>query len=106
MRIMLSERGGWLLQTADALDFIGERGIVYRDMKLENVMLSKDTNSVLVGDFGLVCCCSCMHLGLCAVVADAGFLEIGVFPFSFFGWGTRSDWGFSSSLVYGCVSSR
>ena len=39
---------------ADALEYIGEQKIVYRDLKLENVLLSTWSNSVLLADFGLV----------------------------------------------------
>lgn len=36
-----------------ALQYIGDNGIVYRDLKLENILISETQNSVFLADFGL-----------------------------------------------------
>lgn len=43
----------WMAQLASALNYIHARGIVHRDVKLSNLLLSKDLD-LFLGDFGSV----------------------------------------------------
>ena len=54
-KIEYKEAGRYVFQMAQALDFLGKKGIIYRDLKLENVLLSTKNGkqSVHLADFGL-----------------------------------------------------
>lgn len=54
-KIPYKEAGRYVFQMAQALDFLGKNGIIYRDLKLENVLLSTKNGkrSVHLADFGL-----------------------------------------------------
>lgn len=45
--------GRYLLQISSALDFVHESCIIYRDLKLENILLKKVGDVALLADFGL-----------------------------------------------------
>lgn len=51
-RLPLAEIGFLLRQTAAALDYAHEQGIIHRDIKPSNIMLDKQGN-IIVSDFGI-----------------------------------------------------
>lgn len=48
----------WLRQTLSALQHLHFNGIMHRDVKAGNVLLSSDLNDIKLADFGLACPCS------------------------------------------------
>ncbi|KAH3756375.1 protein kinase [Pelomyxa schiedti] len=43
----------WFFQLAHALDYIHDKNILHRDLKTQNIFLSKDLRVVKIGDFGI-----------------------------------------------------
>jgi serine/threonine protein kinase len=52
-KLPAEEAARYTFQMAQALDFLGEKGVIFRDLKLENVLLTHEKRSVLLADFGL-----------------------------------------------------
>ncbi|CAL6082924.1 Kinase [Hexamita inflata] len=52
LQIPLHTRQKWALQLTCALEFLHQNNLIHRDLKLENLFLSKDLN-LFLGDFGI-----------------------------------------------------
>lgn len=47
--------GGWLLEVADALDFIHRQGFLHRDVKPDNILWDAEKDEAVLTDFGISC---------------------------------------------------
>lgn len=52
-RFSAKRTGRYVLQIAQAMDFIHHHGIIYRDLKLENILLNELNDTIQLTDFGL-----------------------------------------------------
>ena len=70
----------YVFQIAEALEFLRVKKIVYRDLKLENVLVSNGKDSVLLADFGLskimkhaaktaTICGTIQYMGMCLLLS-------------------------------------
>ena len=52
-KLPAEEAARYTFQMAQALDFLGEKKVIFRDLKLENVLINHEKQSILLADFGL-----------------------------------------------------
>ena len=52
-RLSIQESIGIAIQVADGLEYAHERHIIHRDIKPQNMIISKDTGKVKIADFGI-----------------------------------------------------